>query len=351
MNSMPTRQPAPPPDAAKRPWPPTRRALIIAGVVLVMLVLLGALAAPLALWAYDIERAGTLMDAGMAWPRPRLAASLPQARDPQALQQALPWLQAAARHRPTHAHAYRLIGQVQAALGDWDAAAAAYEQARSYAPGNPLIRWEASQVYQQMDEMARTAPRHDLLGQLAAGQLSAPGSLIKSLFCTDQGAASCYRGRASYRQPYAADPLGPQLELPALFLHPPASVAISLTVPAELPALHFVAGLDPAARAWNTDGAIFRVWVTPPSAAPVLAAELPIDRETALRGWVPGWADLTRWAGQTITLTLESNPGAPGDATDDWYAWGDPALTTVAAARAAVAQPALRAQELRAGLQ
>ena len=346
MSALPTQPPTQPaPATASR-----RLGLFALACVVLGLLALAILAAPLALWAYDLQRAGQLLDAGMAWPAPRLAGSLPQARDPGALRAALPYLEAAAARRPAHPQAYRLAGQANVALGDLDAAAAAYERAMAAAPANQLIRWEASLIYAQMVSVAKTTPRADLLPQLAAGQLNAPGDLIRSLFCTDQGAASCYRGQTAYEQPLATGPRGQKLRAPALFLHPPARVSVVLRVPAEQAALHFLAGLDPAAREWQTDGATFRVWVAPPAGKRVLAAELPINRETALRGWVPGWADLRPWAGQTVTLTLESDPGPNGDSTDDWFAWGEPALTTPPAARYAAGQPGQRAQELRAGL-
>ena len=65
---------------------------------------------------------------------------------------------------------------------------------------------------------------------------------------------------------------------------------------------------------------------------------------------MPGWANLQPWVGQSITLTLESDAGPNGDTTDDWFAWGEPALTSPSAARYATEQPVLRAQELRKGL-
>ena len=71
------------------------------------------------------------MDAGLVWPTPRQADSLPQARDAQALDQALEYLDDAARRRPQHPHSYRLAGQIYAARADWERAAAMLNQARA----------------------------------------------------------------------------------------------------------------------------------------------------------------------------------------------------------------------------
>ena len=304
------------------------------------------LAAPVLLWAYDVERAGSQIDAGMAWPEPRLANSLPQARDRQALEQALRYLAAAIGRRPADAHAYRLTGQVYAALGDWGSAAVAYEQAIAMAPAQPLLRWEASLIYRQMQQLAKRSPRTPLTDLFATATLLAPGELVKSLFCNAGGAETCYFGRTAYRQPYAAYPDQAEMTVPVLFLHPPASLAQRITIPADRAGLHFLVGLDPVARGWATDGAVFRVWVQVADGQRQLAAELPIDRAMALRGWVPGWADLTPWAGQTITLILESGAGSQGDRADDWYGWGDLSLMPADTARYAALLPQWRAAQL-----
>jgi len=322
----------------------------IVALLACILLALTWLLAPTLRWAYDIERAGRLMDVGLAWPTPRQANSLPQARDEQALDRALGYLDDATRRRPEHPHAYRLAGQIYAARADWARAAIMLDQARALAPQNPLYAWEASLIYNQMRQVVEQAPRASLMDAFAGGHLIAPGQLVKSLFCSDKGAASCYFGRGTYIQPYAAFPDRAAVELPVLFLHPPASLEQALFIPLAQPALSFVVGLDPVAREWRSDGATFRVWVTPPSGARQLVAELTLDRATALRGWAPGWADLTPWAGQTVTLALESHPGPADDLNDDWYGWGNLALTSAPAARYATLLPEQRMIQARAGI-
>jgi hypothetical protein len=336
------------PVAARRapfrpPWP---KVALLACILLALAWVL----APMLRWAYAIERAGQRMDVGLTWPTPRQADSLPQARDAQALDQALEYLDDAMRRRPEHPHSYRLAGQVYAARADWERAAAMLNQARARAPQNPLYAWEASLIYDQMRRGAEQAPRVSLMDTLAGGNLIAPGQLVKSLFCSDKGAASCYFGRSTYIQPYAAFPNHAAAELPVLFLHPPASIHQTLLIPPTQPALSFVVGLDPVAREWRSDGATFRIWLIPPSGTRQLVAELTLDRATALRGWVPGWADLTPWAGQTVTLALESHPGPADDLNDDWYGWGNLALTSAPAARYATLLPQQRMLQARAGI-
>jgi tetratricopeptide (TPR) repeat protein len=109
-----------------------------------ILIALGWLLAPTLWWAYDVERAGQLMERGLAWPEPRRFDSLPQVRDDAALAGALAYLDDAIRRRPNHPHAYRLAGQIQTARGDWPRAAEALDRARERAPADPLLGWEAS---------------------------------------------------------------------------------------------------------------------------------------------------------------------------------------------------------------
>jgi tetratricopeptide (TPR) repeat protein len=355
MTISPVDEQNPPTDAyaprVEELWPraPRRPAWLAGLLVLVGLLVLAGLLAPTLRWAYDIELAGRLMDRGLVWPAPRQADSLPKSNDEQALDRALEYLEDAARRRPDHPQAYRLAGQIYAARADWERAAAAFEQAHAVAPRNPLYAWEASLIYNQMRRVVKQASHESLMDVLAGGHLIAPGQLVKSLYCSDQGAASCYFGRGVYIQPYAAFPDQAAVKLPVLFLHPPASLEQPLFIPPDQPALRFVVGLDPVAREWRSDGATFRVWVTPAGGARQLVAELPIDRATALRGWVPGWADLSSWAGQTVTLVLESHPGAADDLNDDWYGWGDLALTSREAARYAALLPNQRLIRARSG--
>lgn len=320
------------------------------GGLLLAVAIAGWLLRPLLQWAYDIQRAGELIERGATWPSPRRFDSLPQARDTAALDRALAYLADASRLRPEHPHAFRLIGQIHAARREWSGAAAAYERAALLAPDNPLPRWEASLVYTQMRAAVEQAPRAPLMEAFAAGQLRAPGQLVKSLFCNERGAASCYFGRLTYELPYAAYPDAAPLGKPALFLHPTASLLQSIAIPVDRPALSFVVGLDPVARDWASDGATFRVWVEPPDGTRSLAGELTLDRDTARRGWVPGWADLSRWAGQTVNLAIETSADPSGDSSDDWYGWADLALTTLDAARDATLLPGYRAKQLADGI-
>jgi len=324
-----------------RSLPVSAPALAAAAAALAAAALL-ALCGPLLLWAYHIQRAGSLLETGLRWPAPRQSDSLPQTGDPDALAAAQEHLLAAQRWRPQDSYAHRLAGQAAMARADWATAAAEFEQARALAPADPLPAWEAGLAYEQMIALIDRAPYRPVLDTLAAGQVEAPPVLVRSLFCNSSGAASCYAGRTSFSLPFADSPNPQPVRLPGLFLHPPARITQQVSVPTDTTALQFVLGLDPAAREWRTDGATFRVYITPPGGAALLRYERALDRAAALRGWVFGWADLTPWAGQTVAVTLESDPGPRGDSADDWYAWADPAFTSVQAAEAVDREPRRR---------
>ncbi|GAB4209029.1 MAG: hypothetical protein OHK0022_39460 [Roseiflexaceae bacterium] len=327
-----------------------RRGLVV--LVLALAGLLAVVVLPPLLWAYHIQRAGSLIEQGMVWPEPRASDSLPQTRDVGLLAEALAELQAARRWRPDDSYSYRLAGQVALARGDWEQAAAAFEQARLRAPRDPLVAWEAGLAYEQLQRTIERAPYRPIEDRMAAGILLAQPRLVRSLFCTDRGAESCYFGRATYTQPFADDADRRLVQLAGLFLHPPARLVQTIAVPTDTTALQFALGLDPAARPWKSDGATFRVRVEPPGEAEQLRYERLVGPDEARRGWLFGWADLSPWAGRTITLTLESDPGPAGDNTDDWFAWADVGFTSTVAARAVGLNPRdnMRAAWRAAGL-
>lgn len=311
-------------------------------LVLVSLAALAYMLAPAALSAYNLERAGRLMAAGLTWPNPRTVDSRPRLRDNSALEQALGHLAAAIRWRPGNSRAYRMAGQVYAARADWQRAAEALEQARAVAPRNPVVAWDASLIYEQMWQAAENAPRDSLIETLAAGKLDTPDVPIKTPYCRDSRPQTCYFGTTKFELPYASFGENPTATAPVLFLHPPARLSASFTVQPDRPVLSFLLGLDPAARGWGSDGATFRVWVQPSNGPRTRAYEYTIDATAAQQGWVPGSADLSQWKGQSITLTIETDGGPAGNTTADWYGWANMAMTTVETARYASIVPAGR---------
>jgi len=73
-----------------------------------------------------------------------------------------------------------------------------------------------------------------------------------------------------------------------------------------------------------SDGVLFRVWVGKKSDAS--DARVVFDHFTATKKWKDYRVDLSPWAGKTILLRFESNPGPKHDTTCDLSYWGDPAV-------------------------
>ncbi|HYN89571.1 MAG TPA: hypothetical protein VER55_13635 [Ardenticatenaceae bacterium] len=318
---------------------PRRRVWIawaLGGLALALVVLR---VAPFVLWIYHVELAGRSLDTGLAWPNPRQVDSLPQLRDNQALDAALGHLAAAIRWRPDHAHAHRLTGHVYAARTDWEQAAAALEHARGQEPHNPLISWETGLIYERMWAVVRQESAEPVPVEVAAWQLEAPRNAVETPFCRPGAPQTCYVAETSFKLPYAGLTDEPPYQAPVLFLHPPARVRRVFVIPPERPALRFLLGLDPAASPGTTDGVTFRIWVEPPAGTAEPIFERTVDREAALEGWVPGWVDLSAWAGQRITLVLATDGSPDGATSGDWLGWGDAMLTTVEAARFAAQAP------------
>jgi hypothetical protein len=118
-----------------------------------------------------------------------------------------------------------------------------------------------------------------------------------------------------------------------LYLHPPSSVSVDVTLPAGRTAW-FQAGLTLDPEAWSSpvgDGARFQVSVTPLEVTrregpPTIVLDQTINprAQERHRRWVPVEADLSPWAGRTVRLTLHTSHGA--DPTYDWAGWGNPVV-------------------------
>ena len=114
---------------------------------------------------------------------------------------------------------------------------------------------------------------------------------------------------------------------PFLFMHPPSDVTVTLEVP---PNAYLQAGLACLVETWETDygdGVRFRAEVSGPSGTRTI-----LDRRVnprARRGdrrWIDVWADLGSTAGETVRLTLRTDPAE--DLSYDWCGWANPQVVT-----------------------
>lgn len=111
-----------------------------------------------------------------------------------------------------------------------------------------------------------------------------------------------------------------------LFIHPPASVSFQIALPHEQ--AHFVSrvAMDPQSWDWGGDGSTFIMTIRDEN-----GEEYELVRETIGSGpddrrWHAIDISLGDFAGQTVVLTLESDPGPNGDFSADWSGWDSPRI-------------------------
>ncbi len=119
-----------------------------------------------------------------------------------------------------------------------------------------------------------------------------------------------------------------------LYLHPPSSVSVEVALPAGRTVwFQSTLALDP--QVWGVDvgdGARYLVSVAPldrqgrPGASEtVLDTTVNPRAQGAHRRWLPVEADLSRWAGRVVRVSLSTEH--LGDVNYDWSGWGQPVVT------------------------
>ncbi|HEV2125553.1 MAG TPA: hypothetical protein VGW38_22605, partial [Chloroflexota bacterium] len=152
---------------------------------------------------------------------------------------------------------------------------------------------------------------------------------VRSLRLTD--AEGDRRGRG------AAASMGRQW----LYMHPTSTVVVDVALPKNRPtAIQSVLAIDP--NAWDQpvgDGVRFQASVAPLGPAGMVGESIMVlDKEvnpranTGERRWVPVEADLSRWSGSTVRLTLRTLPR--DELSYDWAGWGDPVVIARDSSRA-----------------
>jgi hypothetical protein len=104
----------------------------------------------------------------------------------------------------------------------------------------------------------------------------------------------------------------------------------------------FQSALALSPEAWLTevgDGVRFQVLVSTLDAAGaetgqtiVLDEQVNPRAQSSHRRWLPAAADLSRWAGSTVRVRLQTHPRA--DLTYDWSGWANPVIFVRETARA-----------------
>lgn len=299
---------------------------------------------PFVLWAYNLQRATTAQAGAFHYPDPRQSDSVPILSNSDANRAAVGHLAAAIRWRPDDPYAYRLAGESYMAEGDLLNAINILERGLAEAGDDTLLGWQLALAYDQLYERTVAEAGENLVPAFANATPDAPPLQVGTPFCQSGSPESCYIGEATFTQPYAVYPDAGKVAADTLFLHPPARVTIPIEVPAGQPALTFLLGLDPQAKTWGTDGAMFQVWVIEADGGILPVYERTVIGGELTQGWVPDSIDLTPWAGQSIQLALGTTAGPLNDNRGDWIGFGNIYLTnqTIASYRALMAEGRFR---------
>jgi hypothetical protein len=82
----------------------------------------------------------------------------------------------------------------------------------------------------------------------------------------------------------------------------------------------------PDSWAWGGDGARFLVEVDTNDGFSDVLLDSYLPNTPENQHWHPHLLDLSSYAGQTIRLSLQTDPGSAGDFTGDWAGWGLPRI-------------------------
>lgn len=139
-------------------------------------------------------------------------------------------------------------------------------------------------------------------------------------------------------------------------MHPPYSqgrvgslmVEFPLTLPKQPARLHFANAVrDSNSSEKPGDGVTFRVRVLPLNAPAGQQGEVVFEKHTDSKVWLQGEADLTRFAGKSVRLQLESHPGPKNDTNVDQSYWAEPSCSPAPRPRNLPSRPALPRSTVR----
>lgn len=109
-----------------------------------------------------------------------------------------------------------------------------------------------------------------------------------------------------------------------LLMQTPAQLTYQLALPDEPVELRSRIVMAPESWAWGGDGSTFIIQIETESGDRNILYEQHISNDESDQHWHDVRVALDEYAGQTISLTLLTDPGPGGDTTGDWAGWDSP---------------------------
>lgn len=209
------------------------------------------------------------------------------------------------------------LGRVHLALGNWEEAVAHYSMAVRFSssPGDTLqhidlgIRREYLATYLNFGNNYPTP-----------GPVSDAGVVVYDFLAN---LPSAKQGLAPYRSVFIID--GEPRAV--LFQHPPSQLDFQVAVPTAGRLDFDLALSNEVWRLGAGDGVEFTIKLSDKTDTFVLFSEY-LDPKNILshRRWNERSVDLDTWAGQAVTITLQTLEGPNGNSLYDWAGWGAPQI-------------------------
>jgi mannosyltransferase len=232
------------------------------------------------------------------------------------------------------------VTAVYAAKGAYEQAAVALEEAKTACPTPP----KDPALWHELENSIQRA----LLDQyLASGETEKAWPIAQTLLAQDQKDTQALAaltvknlldafvaGEAEVAQNDAPEAVGVRrFTMPqngdwgdVLFVHSPAAVTYTLTLPDAPTTLHFRMAMAPESWAWGGDGSTFVVRVQPDAGVAVELFRQHIDNAPENQRWHEAAVSLAPYAGKSITLTLTTEFGPAGNSVGDWAGWETPRI-------------------------
>ncbi len=116
---------------------------------------------------------------------------------------------------------------------------------------------------------------------------------------------------------------------PTLYAHPNSTIEFPVEVPANSQ-LSFTPLVDPAVWQYGKgDGVQFTVFLLTDEGKRFTLFDAYLDPKNIVsqRSAITYIVDLSRWAGETVTIILSTGCGPNDDCSYDWAGWGEPRIT------------------------